>query len=54
MPKKLTTNKSIVQKDNDLISLYNSKDKNTIVINTRHLEIVTDHVLFRHMPYIEE
>jgi hypothetical protein len=39
MPKKLAANKSIIQKDNDLISLYNSKDKNTIVIDTRHLEI---------------
>jgi hypothetical protein len=39
MPKKLAANKSIVQKDNDLISLYNSKDKDTIVINTGHLEI---------------
>jgi hypothetical protein len=39
MPEKLAANKSIIQKNNDLISLYNSKDKNTIVINTRHLEI---------------
>jgi hypothetical protein len=42
MSEKLAANKSIVQKDNDLISLYNSKDKNTIVINTRHLEISQD------------
>jgi hypothetical protein len=39
MPEKLAANKSIVQEDNDLISLYNSKDKDTIVINTEHLEI---------------
>jgi hypothetical protein len=37
--KKLAANKSIVQKDNDLISLYNNKNKDTIVVNTRHLEI---------------
>jgi hypothetical protein len=42
MPEKLATNKSIVQKDDDLISLYNSKDKDTIVINTKHLEISQD------------
>jgi hypothetical protein len=39
MPEKLAANKSIIQKDNDLISLYNSKDKDTIVVNIRHLEI---------------
>jgi hypothetical protein len=39
MPEKLAINKSIVQEDNDLISLYNSKDKDTIVINTRRLEV---------------
>jgi hypothetical protein len=39
MPKKLVINKSIVQKNNDLISLYNNKNKDTIVIDTRHLEI---------------
>jgi hypothetical protein len=42
MSEKLAANKSIVQEDNDLISLYNSKDKDTIVINTRHLEIGQD------------
>jgi hypothetical protein len=42
MPEKLAANESIVQEDNDLISLYNSKDKDTIVINTRHLEIGQD------------
>jgi hypothetical protein len=42
MPEKLAANKSIVQEDNDLISLYNNKDKDTIVINTRHLEIGQD------------
>jgi hypothetical protein len=42
MPKKLVINKSIIQKDNDLISLYNNKNKNTIVINTKHLEISQD------------
>jgi hypothetical protein len=41
MPEKLAANKSIVQENDDLISLYNSKDKDTdtIVINTGHLEI---------------
>jgi hypothetical protein len=39
MPEKLAANESIVQEDNDLISLYNSEDENTIVVNTRHLEI---------------
>jgi hypothetical protein len=39
MPEKLAANKSIIQEDDDLISLYNSKDKDTIVINTGHLEI---------------
>jgi hypothetical protein len=42
MPEKLAANKSIVQKDNDLISLYNSEDKDTIVVNTRHLKIGQD------------
>jgi hypothetical protein len=42
MPEKLAVNKSIVQEDDDLISLYNSKDKNTIVVNTEHLEISQD------------
>jgi hypothetical protein len=42
MPEKLAANKSIIQKDNDLISLYNNKNKNTIVINTRHLKISQD------------
>jgi hypothetical protein len=42
MPEKLAANKSIIQKDNDLISLYNSKDEDTIVVNTRHLEIGQD------------
>jgi hypothetical protein len=39
MPEKLAANKSIVQENNDLISLYNSKDEDTIVVNTGHLEI---------------
>ena len=42
MPEKLAANKSIVQKDDNLISLYNNKDKDTIVIDTRHLEIGQD------------
>jgi hypothetical protein len=42
MPEKLAANKSIVQEDNDLISLYNSEDKDTIVIDTGHLEIGQD------------
>jgi hypothetical protein len=42
MPEKLAVNKSIIQKNNNLISLYNSENKNTIVINTRHLEISQD------------
>ena len=44
MPEKLAANKSIVQKDNDLISLYNSKDKDTdtIVIDIEHLKIGQD------------
>jgi hypothetical protein len=42
MPEKLAANKSIIQKDNNLISLYNSKDKDTIVIDTGHLEIGQD------------
>jgi hypothetical protein len=36
---KLAANESIIQKDNNLISLYNSKDKDTIVVDTEHLEI---------------
>jgi hypothetical protein len=39
MSEKLAANKSIVQEDNDLISLYNSKDKDTIVVDIGHLEI---------------
>jgi hypothetical protein len=39
MPEKLAVNKSIIQKNDDLISLYNNKNKDTIIINTRHLEI---------------
>jgi hypothetical protein len=39
MPEKLAANKSIVQENDDLISLYNSDDKDTIVIDTKHLEI---------------
>jgi hypothetical protein len=39
MPEKLAANESIVQENNDLISLYNSKDEDTIVVNTGHLEI---------------
>jgi hypothetical protein len=42
MPEKLAANKSIVQEDNDLISLYNSENKDTIVIDTGHLEIGQD------------
>jgi hypothetical protein len=42
MPEKLAANKSIIQEDNDLISLYNSKDKDTIVVDTGHLEIGQD------------
>ena len=42
MSEKLAANESIVQEDDDLISLYNSKDENTIVINTGHLEIGQD------------
>jgi hypothetical protein len=42
MPEKLAANESIVQKDDDLISLYNSEDEDTIVIDTRHLEIGQD------------
>jgi hypothetical protein len=42
MPENLAVNKSIVQKDNDLISLYNNKDEDTIVVNTRHLEMGQD------------
>jgi hypothetical protein len=39
IPEKLAVNKSIIQEDNDLISLYNNKNKNPIVINTEHLKI---------------
>jgi hypothetical protein len=39
MSEKLAANESIVQEDDDLISLYNSKDKDTIVIDTKHLKI---------------
>jgi hypothetical protein len=39
MPEKLAANKRIVQKDDDLISLYNSEDEDTIVVDTGHLEI---------------
>jgi hypothetical protein len=42
MPEKLAANESIVQEDDDLISLYNSKDKDTIVVDTEHLEIGQD------------
>jgi hypothetical protein len=42
MPEKLAANESIVQEDNDLVSLYNNEDKDTIVVNTRHLEIGQD------------
>jgi hypothetical protein len=39
MPKKLAANESIIQKDDDLISLYNSEDEDKIVIDTRHLKM---------------
>jgi hypothetical protein len=42
MPEKLAANESIVQENDDLISLYNGEDKDTIVINTKHLEIGQD------------
>jgi hypothetical protein len=42
MPEKLAANENIVQEDDDLISLYNSKEKDTIVVNTRHLKIGQD------------
>jgi hypothetical protein len=42
MPEKLAANKNVVQKDDDLISLYNGEDKDTIVIDTGHLEIGQD------------
>jgi hypothetical protein len=42
IPEKLAANKRIVQEDNNLISLYNSKNKDTIVIDTGHLEIGQD------------
>ena len=38
MPEKLAANKRIVQEDDDLISLYNSEDKDTIVVDTGHLD----------------
>jgi hypothetical protein len=41
MLEKLAANESIIQ-DNDLISLYNNKNENTIVIDIRHLEIGQD------------
>jgi hypothetical protein len=37
MPEKLAANESIVQEDDDLISLYNSEDEDTIVVDTGHL-----------------
>jgi hypothetical protein len=42
MSEKLAANESIVQENDDLISLYNSKDEDTIVVDTRHLEIGQD------------
>jgi hypothetical protein len=42
MPEKLAANKSIVQEDDDLISLYNGEDEDTIVVNTGHLEMGQD------------
>jgi hypothetical protein len=42
MPEKLAANKNIIQEDNDLISLYNGEDEDTIVVNTGHLEIGQD------------
>jgi hypothetical protein len=42
MPEKLAANKSIVQENDDLISLYNSEDKDTIVVDTGHLEMGQD------------
>jgi hypothetical protein len=42
MPEKLAANESIVQKDDDLISLYNSEDEDTIVVDTGHLEMGQD------------
>jgi hypothetical protein len=42
MPEKLAANKRIVQEDNDLISLYNGEDEDTIVIDTGHLEMGQD------------
>jgi hypothetical protein len=38
MPEKLAANKRIVQEGDDLISLYNSEDKDTIVVDTGHLD----------------
>jgi hypothetical protein len=42
MPEKLAANESIVQEDNDLISLYNNEDEDTIVVDTGHLKIGQD------------
>jgi hypothetical protein len=42
MPKKLAVNKNIIQEDDDLISLYNNEDKDTIVVDTGHLEMGQD------------
>jgi hypothetical protein len=42
MPEKLAANESIVQENNDLISLYNGEDEDTIVVDTGHLEIGQD------------
>jgi hypothetical protein len=42
MSEKLATNESIVQEDDNLISLYNSEDEDTIVVDTEHLEIGQD------------
>jgi hypothetical protein len=42
MPEKLAANESIVQEDDDLISLYNSEDEDTIVVDTGHLEMGKD------------
>jgi hypothetical protein len=42
MPEKLAANENIVQEDNNLISLYNSENEDTIVVDTGHLEIGQD------------
>jgi hypothetical protein len=42
IPEKLAANESIVQEDDDLISLYNSKNEDTIVVDTGHLEMGQD------------